>query len=327
MKAAVRSQYGLPGDLSIKELGIPTPKDNELLIKVHAATVNRSDCHVLSGKPFFMRLFTGEFKPRASIIGTDFAGEIEATGSTVRSFKAGDKIMGFGGVFGFGSHAQYFIVSEKKAIKTIILMPPNIPYDEAAACLEGTFYAAAVINPLKLQPGQKALVNGATGAIGSAYVQFLKYYGAEITAVCRAENSELVRSLGANKIIDYTTEDFTKDTERYDIVFDAVGKSSFFKCKRILKKRGLYTSSNGAINLLLIMITPLFGGKKVVFPFPKSVTAEHNFIKDLIVKGLFKPVIDRKYPLDNIADAYRYVASGQKIGNVIITMDPWPFFR
>ena len=321
MKAAVRSKYGLPGDLCIKELDIPTPKDDEVLIRVHASTVNRSDCHVLSGKPFFMRLFTGLFKPRSSIIGTDFAGQIESVGSAVQSFKAGDKIMGFGGGLGCGAHAQYFILPEVKAKKVMITMPPNLTYEEAAACLEGAFYAAAQINPLKPKPGQKALVYGATGAIGSSYVQFLKYYGASVTAVCRDENRELISSLGADKVIDYTKEDFTKDKERYDFIFDAVGKSSFFKCKRLLKKKGVYTSSGGFENFLLLFITPLFGGKKVVFNFAQNITTELNFIKDLVVNGNFRPVIDRKYPLDQIAEAYRYVATGQKIGNVIITMN------
>jgi NADPH:quinone reductase-like Zn-dependent oxidoreductase len=321
MKAAVRTKYGLPGDLSIKELDIPTPKDDEVLIRVHATTVNRSDCHVLSGRPFAMRLFTGLFKPRSSIIGSDFAGQIEATGSTVQSFKAGDKIMGFGGGLGCGSHAQYFILPETKAKKVIVSMPANINYDQAAACLEGAFYAASQVIPLKPKAGQKALVYGATGAIGSSYVQFLKYYGAYVTAVCGGENSELVKSLGADKVIDYKTNDFTKDSEKYDFVFDAIGRSSFFRCKRLLKKKGVYTSSGGAENMLLLLITPLFGGKKVVFSFANNFKAVLNFIKDLIEKGNFKPVIDRKYPLDKIAEAYTYVATGQKTGNVIITMD------
>ena len=322
MKAAVRSKYGLPGDLTIKELDIPTPKDDEVLIRVHASTVNRSDCHVLSGKPFFMRFFTGLFKPRASIIGSDFTGEIAATGSGVRSFKAGDKIMGFGGALGCGSHAQYFILPEKKATKVIVPKPASITYEEAAACLEGAFYAASVIMGLKLKAGQKALVYGATGAIGSSYVQFLKYYGVYITAVCGAENTELVRSLGADKVIDYRTGDFTKDKERYDFVLDGVGKTSFLKCKKLLTRKGIFTSSNGAINILWLLITPLFGGKKVVFYSPKSFNSVLVFIKDLVEKGKFRPVIDRKYPLDQIAEAYKYVASGQKIGNVIISMDP-----
>jgi NADPH:quinone reductase-like Zn-dependent oxidoreductase len=325
MKAAVRSKYGLPGDLTIKDFAIPTPKADELLIKVHATTVNRTDCHVLSGRPFIMRFFTGLFKPRLSVIGTDFAGQIEAVGTGVQSFKAGDKIMGFGGMFGCGSHAQYFTLPETKAIKGTVIKPENINYDEAAACLEGTFYAASIILQLKPGPGQKALVYGATGAIGSAYVQFLKYYGVYVTAVCGGENLELVKSLGADKVIDYTIEDFTKDSEQYDVVFDAVGKSSFIKCRRLLKKNGIYTSSGGAINLLWVFITPLLGGKKVPFLPPKNIKATLGFIKDLFDKGSFKPVIDRKYPIDKIAEAFIYVATGKKIGNVIITMNTESF--
>jgi NADPH:quinone reductase-like Zn-dependent oxidoreductase len=321
MKAAVRSKYGLPGDLTIKELDIPTPKDDEVLIRVYASTVNRSDCHVLSGKPFFMRFFTGLFKPRASIIGSDFAGEIAATGSGVQSFKAGDKIMGFSGVFGCGAHAQYFILPETKATEAIVPLPASITYDEAAACLEGAFYAASGTLHLKPTAGQKALVYGATGAIGSSYVQFLKYYSVSITAVCGAENFGLIRSLGADKVIDYRTADFTKDDEQYDFVLDAIGKSSFIKCKKLLKKKGVFSASNGLINILWVFIIPLFGGKKVVFAPPGSITAGLNFIKDLVDKGKFKPVIERKYPLDKLAEAYKYVATGQKIGNVIITMD------
>src|SRR5438046_8083449 len=213
MKAAVRSTYGSSEVLSIQEIDKPTPTDNEVLIRVYAASANRTDYHVLTGRPFLMRLFTVLFKPKLAITGSDFAGQVEATGPTVRSFKVGDKVMGFGGVFGIGSHAQYITFPE---IKKIVLMPGNINYEQAAACLEGTYYAAFGITYIKPLAGQKALVYGATGAIGSAYVQFLKYYGVYVTAVCAGEKSELVRSWGADKIIDYKTEDFTKDEERYD---------------------------------------------------------------------------------------------------------------
>jgi NADPH:quinone reductase-like Zn-dependent oxidoreductase len=296
MKAAVRSKYGLPGDLSIKELEIPIPKDDEVLIKVYATTVNRSDCHVLSGKPFPMRFFTGLFKPRLSIIGSDFAGQIEAIGSNVRSFKAGDKIMGFGGGFGCGSHAQYFILPETKAIKTMVSMPDNINYDEAAACLEGAVYAGMVTLKLEPKAGQNALVYGATGAIGSAYVQFLKSYGLSVTAVCGGENAELVRSLGADKIIDYKTEDFTKDNERYDFVLDAVGKTSFLKCKKLLKKRGIFCSSGGAINLLWVIITPLFGGKKVLSLLQKKPLKRYSVLS----KTLFRKRSSNRSLTENI---------------------------
>lgn len=320
MKAAVRSKYGLPGDLCIKELDTPIPKDDEVLIRVHATTVNRSDCHVLSGKPFLMHLFTGLFKPRASITGSDFAGEIAAIGSNIRSFKTGDKIMGFGGALGCGAHAQYFTVPEAKAKKIITAMPSKLTYIQAAACLEGAVYAGGGYG-FKLKPGQKAMVYGATGAIGTSCVQFFKNSGVYVTAVCRDENSELIRSLGADKIIDFTKQDFTKDNERYDFIFDAVGKTNFFKCKGLLNKNGRFTSSNGMINFLLIPITKLLGGKKVIFPSFQSIKAALDSTKELIEKGKFKPVIDRIYPLAQITEAYRYVATGQKIGNVVITMD------
>ena len=198
-------------------------------------------------------------------------------------------------------------------------MPRNITYEQAATLLEGTYYAAIGTKQLKPSAGQKALVYGATGAIGSAYVQFLKYYNVFVTAVCGGENNELVRSWGADKIIDYKKEDFTKDNEQYDFVLDAVGKSSFVRCKPLLKKNGLFASSGGIENLFWVLVTPLLGGKKVLFP--KDSKGILNFTKDLVEKGHFKPVIDRIYPLDKIADAFTYVATGQKIGNVIVTMD------
>jgi NADPH:quinone reductase-like Zn-dependent oxidoreductase len=316
MKAAVRLKYGSPGVLTIQETEIPTPKDNEVLIRVYAASVNRSDNHVLTGRPFFMRLLTGVFKPKLTTTGSDFAGQVEATGVSVTSFKTGDKVMGFGGGLGIGSHAQYIAFAETKRI---VLMPGNITYEQAAACLEGAYYAAIGINQLKPGSGQKALVYGATGAIGSAYVQFFKYYGVYVTAVCGAENGELVRTWGADKIIDYKTEDFTKDNEQYDFVIDAVGKSSFVKCSPLLKKNGVYAPSGGFENLFLVLAGPLLGGKKVLFP--KDNKGNLGFIKAMLENGSFRPVIDRIYPIEKIAEAFTYVATGQKIGNVIVTMD------
>lgn len=321
MKAAVRSKYGSSEVISILEIDKPIPKDDEVLIRIHAGTVNRSDCHVLTGKPFVMRLFTGLSKPKRSIIGTDFAGQIEAVGSSVNSFKVGDKVMGFGGGFGTGSQAQYKVLPETKATKITVTLPNKLSYDEAAACLEGCFYAATYVNHMKINAGQKALVFGATGAIGSAYLQILKYYGVYVTAVCGGENSALIRSLGADKIIDYKTEDFTKDNEQYDYVFDAIGRSTFAKCKRLLKEKGIFIPSNGLENIFLAPITSLLGGRKVAFMTPAYKNSTLTFIKDLVEKGNFKPVIDRKYPLDKIADAYSYVMTGEKIGNVIITME------
>jgi NADPH:quinone reductase-like Zn-dependent oxidoreductase len=316
MKAVVRSKYGSAEVLSIKDVEIPTPKDNEILIRVHATTVSRTDCHILSGMPLIMRFFTGLFKPRLTITGTDFAGQIEATGKNVTSFKTGDKVMGFD-FLGLRSHADYLVLPETKEIVNI---PGNVTYDQAAACVEGAFYALNVINKMNPKAGQKALVNGATGAIGSSMVQFFKFYGTYITAVCSSENNELVKSLGADKVIDYKTDDFTKDSERYDFVFDAADKSSFGKCKRLLKKNGIYSSSGGP-NFLQVLITPLLGGKKEIFCPPKNLKVCLSFIKELVEKGNFRPVIDREYPIDKIAEAFKYVATGQKTGNVIIRMD------
>ena len=299
-------------------MAMPVPKHKELLIKVHATTANRTDYHVLTGRPFMMRLFTGLFKPKRSIIGSDFAGQVEAIGEDVKSFNAGDKVMGFASIFGGGSHAQYFTIRETRGV---VMMPGNSSYEQAATCCEGTFYAASVLLHLKPRPAKKALVYGATGAIGSAYLQVLKYYGVYVTAVCGGENADLVRSLGADKVIDYKTQDFTKDTERYDYVFDAVGKSSFMKCKRLLNKKGIYFPSDGAENIFLVPLTKLLGGKKVAFTGARNINGTLNFIKDLVEKGSFRPLIDRTYPLDNIAEAFDYVATGQKIGNVVVTME------
>ncbi len=316
MKAAYRSKYGSSEVLTVKEVQKPAPKENELLIKVRATTVNRSDYHALTGKPFIMRFFTGFFKPKLSITGSDFAGEVEAVGESVKSFKIGDRVIGFIDM-GLQSHAQYMSLPEKNAIH----MPVNATYEEAVACIEGAFYALNAVKSMNPIEGQNALVIGGTGAIGSSFIQFSKYYGLSVTAVCAGEHNVLVKSLGAQRIIDYKTQDFTKDTYRYDIVFDAVGNNSFVKCRHLLKRKGLYSSTGGFGNTFWLMITPLLGGKKDVFTVPKNVNESLAFIRELVEKGNFKAVIDRKYPLEKIADAYTYVASGQKIGNVIISMD------
>jgi NADPH:quinone reductase-like Zn-dependent oxidoreductase len=319
MKTAFRSKYGGAEVLSVKEVDIPTPKENEVLIKVHATTVNRSDCHILTGKPFPMRLFTGLSKPKSSTTGTDFAGQIHAVGKNVTAFTIGDRLMGFRGIVPIASHAQYMLLTESTAARITVPIPDRLQYHEAAACLEGAFYAAGN-TLLDLKRGQNAMVYGATGAIGTAYLQYLKYYGVDTTAVCRSEHTELVRSLGAKKVIDYIKEDFTKDTERYDYVFDAVGKSSFAKCKHLLKPKGIYTSAGGAENLLLVLITPLFGGRKVVFK-TFNIRTGLQFIHKMIEQQILKPVIDRIYSLDQIAEAFTYVTSGQKVGNVVIKME------
>jgi len=324
MKAIVCTNYGPPDVLKLKEVDKPIPKDNEILVKVYATTVNRTDTATLRAKPFFSRLFTGLIKPKKQIPGTEFAGKIEEIGDNVKSLKVGDKVFGFDDQ-GSGSHAQYMKISENKGVTTI---PKTITFEQAAASTEGAHYAYNFIKKVNLKSGHKILVNGATGAIGSAAVQLLKYFDVNVTAVCNAKNIELVKSLGANKVIDYTKEDFTKDKEKYNFVFDTVGKSSFAKCKHLLKPGGVYISSDlgyMAQNIFLPLITPiirpLIGNKKTIFPMPTDVRRSILLIKKLIKEGKFKAVIDRKYPLEQIVEAYRYVETGQKIGNVVISVE------
>jgi len=324
MKAIVCTKYGSPDVLQFREVEKPTPKDNEVLIKIFATTVNRTDCAILRAEPFFSRFVTGIFKPKKPIPGTEFAGKIEAVGKNVTSFKVGDKVFGFDDS-GSGSHAQYMTILEDKALTTI---PRNMTYEQAAASTEGAHYAYNFIKKVNLKSGQKVLVNGATGAIGSAAVQLLTYFGANVTAVCNTKNIELVKSLGADRVIDYTKEDFTKDNQKYNFVFDTVGKSSFAKCKPLLQSGGIYISSDlgyMAQNIFLPLITPIIkpmiGNKKTVFPIPTDCKGSILLIKKLIEEGKFKTVIDREYPLEKIVEAYRYVEKGQKTGNVVITVE------
>jgi NADPH:quinone reductase-like Zn-dependent oxidoreductase len=252
------------------------------------------------------------------VTGSDFAGQIEAVGSNVHRFEPGENVMGFGGVFGMGSHAEYLAFPERRGI---VSMPSNVTYVEAAACIEGAYYAASGVTEVNPRAGQKALVYGATGAIGSAYVQLLKGRGLYVTAVCGGEHRELVMSLGADKVIDYKTEDFTRDPERYDFVVDAVDKAGYASCRKIMQDNGVYTSSGGAENLFFALITGLLGRKRVLFLRPKDIPGNLATIQELVERGRFKPVIDRQYPIERISEAFAYVARGEKVGNVIVTMD------
>ena len=319
MKAALRKTYLPPELLRVEEIQKPVPRDHEVLVRVHATTVNRTDCAILTGKPFIMRLFTGLFKPSSPVPGTDFAGEIEAIGKEVSTFSVKEKVWGFHDS-GYSTQAGYTTIPEKG---NIALMPENFSFEKAAASLEGAHYAYNFIKKVSVNPGQHILINGATGAIGSAMLQFLKAYGTRVTAVCNTKNTELMQSLGADEIIDYTREDFTQKRAGYDYIFDAVGKSTFSRCKPLLKKGGIYISSEmgpGGQNPFLALLTPLFGKKKVKFPLPTDIKGSMSFIQEQIEKGTFKPVIDRTYPLDQISQAYQYVMTGEKTGNVVIKM-------
>jgi len=320
MKAAVQTRYGPPEVVRISEVEKPTIKDNEVLVKVHATTVNRTDCACRAASPFFMRFFTGLIRPRVTVLGNEFAGVVEAVGSGVTSFKLGDRVFGYN-EGPFGAHAEYMSIPEDGSLAT---MPANVTYEQAAPSTEGSHYALSHIRAAKIQSGQDVLVHGATGAIGSAAVQLLKSLGANVTAVCDTDNVELVRGLDADRVIDYTAEDFTKDEQTYDVVLDSVGKSSFSQCKRLLKPGGIYISSGLgplAQNPFLALIAPLTGGKKVLFPRPKHDQEMVGYLKELIESGKFKPIIDRTYQLDQIVEAYRYVETGQKTGNVVISLE------
>jgi NADPH:quinone reductase-like Zn-dependent oxidoreductase len=322
MKAVVHTRYGPPEVLELDEIELPVAKDDEVLVRVYAATVNRTDCANHRAKPFFMRLVIGLFKPKKKVPGTEFSGVIEVVGKRVSSLKPGEKVFGFDDE-GSGSQAQYLTIREDK----VVTMPDGISFEQAAASSEGMHYAYNFINKVNIERGQYALVNGATGAIGSAAVQLLKYYEVDVTAVCATKNIELVKSLGANRVIDYTKEDFTEDDQTYSYVFDTVGKSSFFKCRKLLKPGGIYISSDLGYmsqNLFLPFITPiikpLFGNRKTKFPVPVDIKGSLLLVKKLIEQGRFKAVIDRSFTLEEIVDAYRYVETGEKTGNVVITV-------
>ena len=314
----MHSRYGAPEVVRISEVERPTAGDREVLVKLHAATVNRTDCGFRAAKPFVVRFFSGLTRPRATIWGTEFAGIVEEIGTGTTSFAVGDRVFGFS-EDRFGAHAEYLSMPEDGAIAT---MPADMTFEEVAPSTEGSHYALSGIRKAGIGREHSVLVNGATGAIGSAAVQLLKGLGATVTAVCDTANVELVRGLGADRVIDRTTQDFTKDGQTYDLVLDAVGKSSFGRCKRSLEPRGIYISSDlgpFSQNPILALITPLFRGRKVMFPIPpKHSRREVGYIKETIESGAFRPVIDRRYRLDQIVEAYRYVETGQKIGNVVI---------
>ncbi|HYI33491.1 MAG TPA: NAD(P)-dependent alcohol dehydrogenase [Glaciibacter sp.] len=319
MKAVVYSRYGPPDVLRLEEVPKPRPRDDELLIRVHATTVNRTDCGMLRPEPAIMRLFTGLTKPRRKILGNEFAGEVVAAGRDVASFTVGQRVFGFDGR-NFGAHAEYLTTTEDGLVT---VMPAGMSYGEVAPATEGAHYALALIHAARVKIGQKILVNGATGAIGSATVQLLNYYGAECTAVCDSKNVALVTSLGADRVIDYTRDDFTKQDEKYDVVLDAVGLSSFEACKPILKPNGLYLSTGLgrlAQNPILALTTRVVGTQKVLFPIPEEKKDDIVLLKELMERRMFRPVIDRRYRLEEIREAFQYVESGMKTGNVVITV-------
>ncbi len=316
MKAAVNIRYGSPDVVEIRDVPRPEPAPDELLVKVHATTVSRTDCGYLRAHPFFIRALTGLRRPRQTILGMDFAGEVEAVGAAVTSFRVGDRVFGLT-PGDHGGHAEYLCVPEDGAMAA---MPAGLSFAEAVVC-EGALYANTNLHAMGLGPGHRILIYGASGAIGTAAVQLAKSYGAEVTAVVATQHVELAGSLGADHVVDYTAEDFTRLGRTFDFVFDAVGKASYFRCRRLLKLGGSFAATDLGPrnqNLLLLMWSGITRNKRIIFPIPKSTKAFVEFLKARMEAREFRAVIDRTYPLEQIRDAYRYVETGKKTGIVVI---------
>jgi NADPH:quinone reductase-like Zn-dependent oxidoreductase len=318
VKAVVYDRYGPPEVQRLEDVARPVPKEDEVLVKIHAATVTRTDCGIRAGKPFFVRLIFGLRRPKQRILGTELAGEVAAIGAEVTKFAVGDHVFGSTEAFKSGSHAEFVCVREAGPLAH---KPAAMTFEEAAAVTDGAVLALMCLESVHPQSGQAILVYGASGAIGTAGVQLAKHFGADVTAVCSTKNLELVRSLGADTVIDYTREDFTKSGRTYDVIFDAVGKHSFSRCKGSLKPGGAYVATDGLANVFRALWTSRIGDKKVLFPIPPHYTkASVLLIKELIEAGEFRAVIDRCYPLEEVVEATRYVETEQKTGNVVLTI-------
>ncbi len=320
MKAMVYTQYGSPDVLQLQEVEKPVPKNDEVLIKVQATTATTASVIGRTGKPLFVRLFFGLSKPRKPILGQELAGEIEAIGSDVKSFKVGDKVFGMIGT-DLGTHAQYKSVNENGALTR---MPEDATFEEAAAIVEGGLTA---LNFLKhkadIQRGQHVAIYGASGSVGTASIQVAKAFGATVTAVCSSVNFDLVKSLGADFVIDYRQEDFTENGSTYDIIFDTLGRLSFAQCKDSLTKSGIYLDSGGVQTIFPMIWTSLTGGRKAMLATTYTRSAKVNLsdleqLKSLFEQGRMQAVIDKTYPLEQLTDAYRYVETGRKKGNVVV---------
>jgi NADPH:quinone reductase-like Zn-dependent oxidoreductase len=316
MRAVVHDRYGPPEVLRIEDVPRPVPKDDEVLVKVHATSVTRTDCGFRAAEPFFSRVFTGLLRPKRRTPGMELAGEVEAVGAGVTDFAVGDEVFGMRG----GANAEYICVREQGVLAH---KPADLSWEEAAAVSDGGIIALACLKKADPLKGRSIVIYGASGAIGTAAVQLAKHFGAEVTAVCNTKNLELVSSLGADRVIDYTKEDFTKNGKTYDVVFDAVGKHSFRRCRGSLKSDGIYIETDLGFMWHvppLALATRWIGDKKVTLPIP-SYTKEHVvFIKELIEAGEYRAVVDRRYPLEQVVEATKYVETGQKTGNVVLTV-------
>jgi NADPH:quinone reductase-like Zn-dependent oxidoreductase len=327
MKAVVWTEYGPPGVLELREVDKPTPKDNEVLIRIHATTVTAGDCEMRGLKhPIYlslpMRLWIGLIRPRKTTIpGTELAGEIEAVGKDVEQFSVGDQVFGSAGM-GLGTNAEYICLPEEPGEMegSLAAKPANMTYEEAATVPFGGGDALHFLRKGNVQSGQTILINGAGGSIGTFAIQLAKHFGAEVTAVDSTAKLDMLRSIGADHVIDYTQEDFTERGEIYDVIFDVVGKISFSRSDRALKQNGTYLLANPASQTIQALWTRMTSDKKVVMETASGTTADLLFLKRLVEEGKLKTVIDRSYPLEQIVEAHRYVERGGKLGNVVITV-------
>jgi len=331
MKAIVYEKYGPPDVLQLKEIEKPVPGNNEILIRIHATPVNYGDIIARNFKnlpisefnmplPFWFgaRLYFGLRKPNITVLGSEFAGEIETVGKDVTLFKKGDQVFGYLGM-NMGANAEFLCMPEKGMVT---LKPANMSYEEAATVPYGGIMALPILKKVNIQSGQKILINGASGGIGSAAVQLATYYGAKVTGVCSTSRMEFVKSLGAEKVIDYTKEDFTQNGETYDLILDILGRSSFSRCKSSLNKKGIYLLASFKMRQLFQMFwTKMIGSKKVICAMASEKVENLIAIKELVEAGKFKSIIDKKYPMEQAAAAHRYYEDGLKKGNVIITLE------
>ena len=317
MRAVVHDRYGPPEVLRIEEVERPVPRDDEVLVKIHATTVTRTDTGLRSADLVISRFFTGLLRPRNKILGLELAGEVEAVGRAVTEFIVGDHV--FGGK-GFGAHAEFIGMRESEPLAH---KPVGMTFDQAAAVFDGASLAMACLRKAGQLEGKSILIYGASGSIGTAAVQLAKHFGAHVTAVCTTKNVELVRSLGADEVVDYTREDFTKNGETYDVIFDSVGKHSFRRSRRSLKPGGTFIETDLGFMWhvpLLLLLTRWIGSKKVKMGIPRYTKKDLLFFKELIEAGKYRAVIDRRYPLEDVIEATRYVETGQKAGNVVLTV-------
>jgi NADPH:quinone reductase-like Zn-dependent oxidoreductase len=317
MRAVVYDRYGAPNVLRLDDVERPVPEDDEVLVKIHATTVSRTDCGLRSAKPFITRFFTGLRRPKRKILGMELAGEVEAVGAAVTEFEVGDHVFG---VNGFGAHAEFVCMRESAPLAH---KPASMSFEEAAAVCDGASLALACLRTTDLREGRSSLIYGASGSVGTAAVQLAKYFGVNVTAVCNTKNVELVKSLGADEVIDYTQEDFTKNGKTYDVIFDAVGKHSFRRCRRSLKPGGIYVETDLGFLWhvpVLALLTRRIGDKRVTLGITRYTKEDVLFLKELIEAGKYRAVIDRRYPLEDVVEATEYVETGQKTGNVVLTV-------